>query len=200
VTRTASFGVAASTVSIGRFDLAVGAEEAKAAAFAAAGTDAFGAAVTFTWTVNTPTGQTVILTGANPTFTPADNGSYDVILTATSSNGVETLSGSFAVANAPPRLTDLQVPGRVSYNIPFALAAVATDPAGAADPLTYTWTITRPDLTTFSLTGTLPHPAFRVRMLHGHRHHLGTLLRLLAKLLGHAIRFPLVIAHGILQT
>ena len=152
-TRAATFEVAASTVSVSRFDLAVGAVEAAATSFAAAGADAFGASVTFTWTVTPAAGQAVTLTGAAPSFTPADDGTYAVTLTARSANGVATRSGSFAVANAPPRLTDLRVPGRVTYNVPLALSAAATDPAGAADPLTYTWTVTRPDLTTFTLSG-----------------------------------------------
>ncbi len=158
VARTAAFDVAATTVSISQFDLSVGAVESTPATFAAAGSDAFGAAVTFTWTATTPTGQAIPLTGANPTFTPADNGTYGVTLAAHSTNGVATRSGSFAVANAPPRLTDLQVPDRVVLGNPVALFAAATDPAGTADPLTYVWTVTRPDLTTFSLTG--PSVAF----------------------------------------
>ncbi len=153
VTRTASFEVAATTVSVSRFDLAVGAVEGAATAFAATGSDAFGAAVTFTWTVTGPTGQAVTLTGASPSFTPPDDGPYAVTLSAHSANGVATATGSFAVANAPPRLTAFEVPGRVTYNLPLTMSAAATDSAGAADPLTYTWTVTRPDLTALVLTG-----------------------------------------------
>jgi hypothetical protein len=50
-------------------------------------------------------------------------------------------------------MTFLQIPTRSSFNVPVKLSAAATDPAGDADPLSYTWTITRPDLTTFTLDG-----------------------------------------------
>ena len=36
---------------------------------------------------------------------------------------------------------------------PVSLTAEASDLAGASDPLTYSWTVTRPDGATFTLSG-----------------------------------------------
>src|SRR5262249_45805266 len=50
-----------------------------------------------------------------------------------------------AGANVAPTITAVTVPASSSEGSPVTLSATATDPAGANDPLSYTWTITRPD-------------------------------------------------------
>jgi hypothetical protein len=60
--------------------------------FSGAATDPGGVndPLTYTWTVYNPDGTLSTLTGANPTFTPPDNGSYLVDLTVTDSGGAST--------------------------------------------------------------------------------------------------------------
>ncbi len=88
------------------------------------------------------------------TFTPTDNGLYAVALKVSNDNGEATaLGGTIAVTNLDPVLTNLNWPGRVFVGSPVRLHAQAFDRAGASDPLTYAWTVTRPDGTTFSSRG-----------------------------------------------
>src|SRR5262249_50396327 len=54
--------------------------------------------------------------------------------------------------NVAPTITDLAVPAGTEGTA-VALSAAATDPAGGADPLTFTWTITPPGATTVTLSG-----------------------------------------------
>jgi hypothetical protein len=62
--------------------------------------------------------------------------------------------GSFSVANLPPTIGQVTLPSTSSVNAPATLAASAIDPAGPADPLTFTWTITSPTGTPLAtLTG-----------------------------------------------
>src|SRR5262249_2880889 len=59
-----------------------------------------------------------------------------------------------AVANVAPTITSITVPATGAVGSPVTLSATASDPAGENDPLTYTWTVTRPDGTTLTtLTG-----------------------------------------------
>src|SRR5262249_42972951 len=60
---------------------------------------------------------------------------------------------SLTVNNVPPTITAFNVPATGAEGSPVALSAAATDPAGANDPLIYTWTVTRPDGSNFTLTG-----------------------------------------------
>jgi Ca2+-binding RTX toxin-like protein len=61
----------------------------------------------------------------------------------------------------PPVIDTFVVPSPVQVGQTASLAATAHDPDSAAEPLKFVWTITRPDLTEFTLTG--PTPTFIVR-------------------------------------
>jgi len=81
--------------------------------------------------------------------------SYDVALRVTDAQGAtQTALATIDVLNAPPLIDSLSVPGSGTQNAPIDLAVAASDPAGVNDPLTYTWTVTRPDSTSFPLSGT----------------------------------------------
>src|SRR5262249_28424171 len=58
-----------------------------------------------------------------------------------------------ANVNEAPAVTSFTVPAGGILGSPLDLSAAAADPDGAADPLTYTWTITRPGGGTATLTG-----------------------------------------------
>src|SRR5262249_57193011 len=49
-----------------------------------------------------------------------------------------------------PTLTTFSVPSTGAEGSPVNLSATASDPAGANDPLSYSWTVTRPDGTTLA--------------------------------------------------
>jgi hypothetical protein len=107
--------------------------------------------LTYTWTVTRPDGTTLTtLNGASATFTPPDNGNYGVRLTVTDEDGFSaSRTATDAVANVAPTITSIGV-SNGSEGSPAFLWASANDPAGANDPLTYTWTVSRPDGTTLT--------------------------------------------------
>jgi hypothetical protein len=108
----------------------------------------------YTWTITRPDGTTFTLTGPSTSFLPTDSGTYSVRLTVTADDGRSaTRAASVAVASVAPTITDIAVPATGTEGNPAALSATATDPAGANDPLTYTWTVNRPDGSSFTLTG-----------------------------------------------
>src|SRR5262249_47628650 len=79
-------------------------------------------------------------------YTPPDNtsGPTPVTITATDGGGL-TAKASFTLTapNVAPTITAFTVPASPAEGT--YLSAAATDPAGANDPLTYTWELTRPD-------------------------------------------------------
>jgi hypothetical protein len=82
--------------------------------------------------------------------------SYSVRVRSTDAGGL-SVEKVFAInvtnVNEAPAITSFTVPASGTEGSALALSAVATDPDGAADPLTFTWTITRPDSSTVTLTG-----------------------------------------------
>jgi hypothetical protein len=89
------------------------------------------------------------------TYTPPDGpASATVTITATDTGGLTaTTSFPLTVLNVPPTITAFTVPASGAEGSPVNLNAAATDP-GVHDTLTYTWTITGPDGSTFAtLTG-----------------------------------------------
>src|SRR5262245_30467697 len=97
---------------------------------------AFGAFGTWSWSYTPPDGP------AGPTT---------VTITARDDTGL-TASTTFTltVNNVAPTITAFTVPATGAEGSPVNLSASATDPAGADDPLTYTWTVTRPDGSTLT--------------------------------------------------
>ena len=155
--------IGGTAVDIGAFELqkptitgltipATGAEGSPVALSAAA-TDSAGvnAPLSYTWTVTRPDRSTFTLSGASTSFTPVDNGAYGVSLAVGDGDGgTDTRTATVAVANVAPTITAFAVPTAGAEGSPVTLSATATDPAGANDPLSYAWTVTRPDGTTLT--------------------------------------------------
>ena len=104
--------------------------------------------------VNWGDGNNTYTTGGAKTHTYADGSATQAITVAlidedgTFKNRANPLS--VTVNNVPPTITAFTVPATGVEGSPVALSATATDPGGANDPLTYTWTVTRPDGTTLT--------------------------------------------------
>jgi len=99
--------------------------------------------VTLSWTISL--GGTTIATGTDPdlAFTPADDGVYDVALTADDGEGgITTVTSQVAVVNVGPSVTITGAPAPVVEDDVVTLGSDATDP-GPTDVLTYAWTVTR---------------------------------------------------------
>jgi hypothetical protein len=98
--------------------------------------------------------------GPTPTFlgTGLDGPtSRTVRLRATDSGGlVGEASAVINVENAPPAIVTFDVPGASSEGRLVSFSALANDPAGGLDTLSYTWTVTRPDGSTSTLIGSRP--------------------------------------------
>ncbi|MCC6580437.1 MAG: PKD domain-containing protein, partial [Phycisphaeraceae bacterium] len=99
---------------------------------------------TYAWTI-TRNGQSFLTAGTpSVSFTASDDGDYDVQLVVTDDEGGSaTATGGFSVNNGVPTITQFIVPDEMDEGDAVMLTAHATDPAGAGDPLTYTWTVTR---------------------------------------------------------
>ena len=150
VTATSNVNVAATPVRFTRFTVPTIGSEASAFRLQASSVDDLGGSVELTWTVTSPEGVNTQLVGSDVSFTPPDDGTYSVSLTATSVNGEATRTAEVVVDNVRPTLVQLIAPGRATRSRPVSLSAVATDPA---DALTFTWTITQPDATQLVLDG-----------------------------------------------
>jgi hypothetical protein len=93
----------------------------------------------WTWSYTPPVGP------AGPTT---------VTITATDTDGEKaTTSFTLTVNNVPPTITTFSVPATGPEGSVINLSGAATDPGGANDPLTYTWTVYQPDGTLSTLTG-----------------------------------------------
>jgi Ca2+-binding RTX toxin-like protein len=104
----------------------------------ASASDPAGAAdpLTYTWTVTGPGGFNQILTGTNPSFTPPDNGTFNVSLTVADGDGGSVVSsGNVVVTNVNPLAT---INGVTTGSSPVL--------AGAPVPFTLAWTDAAGDL------------------------------------------------------
>jgi hypothetical protein len=118
--------------------------------------DPFGpAAVTLTASLGAVVKNTTN-TGWTWSYTPpvGPAGPTTVTITATDTHS-QTTSTSFTltVNNVAPTITKFSVPTAGAAGSPVLLSGAATDPGGVNDPLTYTWTVGRPDGTTLTLNG-----------------------------------------------
>ncbi|MBX9625950.1 MAG: PKD domain-containing protein [Gemmataceae bacterium] len=156
--RTFTVAVAATPIRVVTFDAPATGTEGSAVRLRATATDdrgAQGGTPVLTWTITPPdaVGAPFTLTGTDVSFTPPENGTYQVLLTAAVGNDVATRAVGVVVANAAPTLTAVAIPESGSAGVAVPLAAAAADPAGAFDPLTTTWTIVKPNGEEYTLGG-----------------------------------------------
>jgi len=88
----------------------------------------------------------LIASGDQTSFniTPADDGSYMLQLTATApGKGLAIVQRTLVVANAAPTVTLGSAPSSSPEMTPISLTSSANDPAGANDPLTLSWTVSK---------------------------------------------------------
>jgi uncharacterized delta-60 repeat protein len=100
---------------------------------------------TYSWTVS-KNGNSYGTAGAGNsfTFTPNDNGSYVVTLIVTASDGgIGTDTKTITVTNVAPTATINGAPASSPAGTPINLTSTVADPGGAADPITYAWSVTR---------------------------------------------------------
>jgi Ca2+-binding RTX toxin-like protein len=103
------------------------------------------AGFTYTWGVKRNGAAYATGSGAAFTFTPDDNGTYTVTLTAADKDGLTgTAIATVAVTNVAPTPAITSAPASAAEGGPVTVQGSATDPS-AADraSLTYTWTVTR---------------------------------------------------------
>jgi 6-phosphogluconolactonase (cycloisomerase 2 family) len=75
-------------------------------------------------------------------FTPPDNGRYLISLTVTDDDGTTSVrTAALVVNNVSPTLANATIPTTAIEGETVTLSASASDVAGAADPLVYTWTV-----------------------------------------------------------
>lgn len=131
---------------------------------AAFGTQTGSDTLSFEWTITRPDNSTFTINqppasftpdensglnvdlafSSNVEFTPTDNGTYNIMLTVTDDEGTSTSrSADVNIANVAPAIDTFVVPANGTESQSVALSATASDPAGTADPLTFTWTVTR---------------------------------------------------------
>jgi parallel beta-helix repeat protein len=105
--------------------------------------------LTFSWAVYkegsaTPFAEDGGLKMTAFTFTPDDDGTYRVVLTVDDGDGgVTTVERAVAVANEAPTVAIVGASDPRVEGTPITVTGTATDPAGANDPLTFAWTVTR---------------------------------------------------------
>jgi hypothetical protein len=88
------------------------------------------------------------------TFTPDDQGSFRIELTADDEDGGQTfVSQTIDVKNAAPTITQFSTPSNATLGSKVELSALASDP-GVSDVLTYSWSISAPGFGPIPRTGT----------------------------------------------
>ncbi len=77
-------------------------------------------------------------------FTPDDNGTYVVTLTVDDGDGgVTSDSKTITVTNVAPTVAIVGAPTTSAEATAISLTSTANDVAGAADPLVYSWSVTK---------------------------------------------------------
>ncbi len=92
---------------------------------------------------NYPTGATINASTGVFSFTPPDNGSYAVRVVAEDLGGMtDSQNVFFTIANVAPTVS-LSGPSSLIAGNVATVTSTVSDPAGANDPLTYAWNVTR---------------------------------------------------------
>jgi Ca2+-binding RTX toxin-like protein/PKD repeat protein len=103
--------------------------------------------LTYAWTVNKGGVLFASQSGAGLTsfsFTPDDNGSYQIVLTVSDEDGGSTtVDQTISVANVAPSPTIVSISDPKVEGTQITATGAATDPAGANDTLTYAWTVNK---------------------------------------------------------
>ena len=113
------------------------ADEASVVTFAVASTDPGSAdPPTYAWSF----GDGASGTGAAPTHTYADDGTYIASVTVSDGDGgTDTATTTVTVTNVAPVIGAIGQDGPQPETLPVSFSVSATDVAGAADPITYAW-------------------------------------------------------------
>lgn len=97
----------------------------------------------FAWTITTPAGADIGLTGPAIDFTPAEDGTYNATVVVTDGDGGSAIqTAQFTGNNVAPTIRAFEVPSLVFAGQQITLTADATDPGQANDPLIFTWAVT----------------------------------------------------------
>jgi len=97
--------------------------------------------LTFSWTVSLAGTTVANGSGSDIAFTPADDGVYEVALTADDGDGgTTTASGQITIVNVAPSASITGAPPSAVEGDPVTLGSDVSD-AGANDSLTYAWTV-----------------------------------------------------------
>jgi Ca2+-binding RTX toxin-like protein len=99
---------------------------------------------TYAWSVTKNGSPYASGAGVNFSFTPDDNASYVITLTATDKDlSAGTTTATVSVTNVAPSATINGAPASSPAGTPINLTSTVTDPAGANDPISYAWSVTR---------------------------------------------------------
>lgn len=103
-----------------------------------------GGPYTYAWTVTKQGSGTPYATGTNSSFsfTPNDNGTYNLSLTVTdSTTQTGTAQQAITITNAVPTATIAGSPGFATVGTPVSLTSSVTDPGALDATFTYSWTV-----------------------------------------------------------
>jgi Ca2+-binding RTX toxin-like protein len=99
--------------------------------------------LTYAWTVTKNGLSYAVGNTSDFSFTPDDNGIYVVTLTVDGDGGVATDTKTITVTNVAPTVSISGAPATSPEGTAISLTSVASDVAGANDPLTFAWTVTK---------------------------------------------------------
>ena len=128
-------------------------QEGTAIEMLASATDPAGAndTLTYSWSVYAKSSSVPVASKENVnldefSFTPGDNGRYNVVLTVRDEDGGETtVEKSIEVLNLPPAPVITAISSIRAEGSPIEINGKATDPAGQNDTLTYQWSVFKSD-------------------------------------------------------
>lgn len=105
-----------------------------------------GGPYTYAWSVTKQGAGSAFATGTNSTFsfTPDDNGTYNLSLTVTDSASQDGVANqALTITNANPTATIVGAPANSSVGAQISLTSSVTDPGTLDTSFTYSWTVLR---------------------------------------------------------